>query len=224
MSVYKKLMAARKQFHAMKLEKTGENTFAKYKYFELGDFLIPALGVFEEIGLCAFVSFEAQVATMTILDVDKPEDKIVITSPMGSASLKGCHEVQNIGAVETYQRRYLWVAALEIVEHDALDATTGSEKASKPAAAKPYIKPSPSDARPTSGAGEGLEPDRKAEIEEMALHAIESHHEGDDGPGVRYSHELTDADEKVYFWKLLGTESKLRATIKANAKTNESTK
>jgi hypothetical protein len=42
---------------------------------------------------------------------------------MGSAALKGCHEVQNIGAVETYQRRYLWVAALEIVEHDALDSS-----------------------------------------------------------------------------------------------------
>ena len=69
-----------------------------------------------------------KVATMTIVDVDNAEQRIVITSPMGSAALKGCHEVQNIGAVETYQRRYLWVAALEIVEHDALDATTGKEK------------------------------------------------------------------------------------------------
>jgi hypothetical protein len=47
---------------------------------------------------------------------------------MSSASLKGCHDVQNLGAVQTYQRRYLWQSALEIVEHDALDATTGQEK------------------------------------------------------------------------------------------------
>ena len=72
--------------------------------------------------VCPVVSFTADVATMTIIDVDKPEDRIVITSPMGSAALKGCHDVQNIGAVETYQRRYLWVAALEIVEHDAIDS------------------------------------------------------------------------------------------------------
>ncbi len=45
---------------------------------------------------------------------------------MGSAALKGCHEVQNVGAVETYQRRYLWVAALEIVEHDAIDSSDGN--------------------------------------------------------------------------------------------------
>jgi hypothetical protein len=56
---------------------------------------------------------------------------------MGSAALKGCHEVQNIGAVETYQRRYLWVTAMEIVEHDALDATTAKDA---PAAAKPITK------------------------------------------------------------------------------------
>lgn len=128
MTVYAKLNEARTAFHALKLEKTGHNKFAGYDYFELGDFLLPAMRVLAEHGLCAVVSFEKDTATMRIVDVAKPDDCIVITSPMGSAALKGCHEVQNIGAVETYQRRYLWVAAMEIVEHDALDATTGKEK------------------------------------------------------------------------------------------------
>lgn len=123
--VYKKLNEARYRFHQKDLKKTGENKFAKYKYFELADFLVPALEVFRDVGLCAFVSFDESSAEMTIIDVDDLSS-IVITSPMGSADLKGCHIVQNIGAVETYQRRYLWVAALEIVEHDAIDGG-GSE-------------------------------------------------------------------------------------------------
>lgn len=123
--VHAKLSLARQTFHALALKKSGRNSFAGYDYFELGDFLIPALKVFDEVGLGATVSFDRELATMTILDLENPSDTIVITSPMGSAALKGCHEVQNIGAVETYQRRYLWIAALEIVEHDALDATTG---------------------------------------------------------------------------------------------------
>jgi hypothetical protein len=123
--VHRKLSAARQAFHALELKKSGKNTFAGYSYFELADFLVPALKVFDDVGLGATVSFTADTATMTIVDLDNPEDRIAITSPMGSAALKGCHEVQNIGAVETYQRRYLWVAALEIVEHDALDKTTG---------------------------------------------------------------------------------------------------
>lgn len=127
MSIYMKLNAARKKFHSLELKKTGENKFAGYKYFELGDFLIPAMDVFAEHDLCAIVSFDKELASMRIVNlVDNTE--IVITSPMGSASLKGCHEVQNIGAVETYQRRYLWVAALEIVEHDSVDASDGPEK------------------------------------------------------------------------------------------------
>jgi len=126
MNIYQKLNDARAEFHTLQLKKTGKNSFAGYQYFELGDFLLPAMEVFGKHGLCAIVSFERELATMRIVSVDpKDSGEIVITSPMGSAALKGCHEVQNIGAVETYQRRYLWVAALEIVEHDALDATTG---------------------------------------------------------------------------------------------------
>lgn len=126
MSIYAKLNAARADFHKMELKKSGKNTFANYSYFELGDFVIPAMAVLSDNGLCAYVSFTADLATMVIAETEG-DGVITITSPMGGAALKGCHEVQNIGAVETYQRRYLWQAALEIVEHDALDATTGGD-------------------------------------------------------------------------------------------------
>jgi len=125
-SVYKKLNEAREIFHAQKLQKTGHNKFAGYDYFTLGDFLVPALAAFKQAGICAVVSFDSAIATMRIVDVDGHGEPLVITSPMGSAALKGVHEVQNIGAVETYQRRYLWMAALEIVEHDEIDAGMGA--------------------------------------------------------------------------------------------------
>lgn len=135
-NVYQRLNEARVKFHATELKKSGWNTFANYSYFELGDFLVPALRIFDEVGLCAIVSFTADTATMRIFCAEGPtEEFILITSPMGSAALKGCHEVQNIGAVETYQRRYLWVAALEIVEHYGLEATTGKAGAAKAEAA-----------------------------------------------------------------------------------------
>jgi hypothetical protein len=124
MPVHAKLNKARLAFHAMPLKKSGHNTFAGYRYFELGDFLIPALQIFNDFGLCAWVSFSETYATMTIVDTEDGT-QIIINSPMGSASLKGCHEIQNIGACETYSTRYLWTAALCIVEHDALEATTG---------------------------------------------------------------------------------------------------
>jgi len=129
MNVYQKLNAARSAFHSKPLKKSGHNKFAGYDYFELGDFVIPALSVFAEHGLTSVISF-GDVASMTIVNNDKPEETIVITSPMSEANLKGCHAVQNLGAVQTYLRRYLWVAALEIIEHDGLNMTQSEGKPS----------------------------------------------------------------------------------------------
>lgn len=130
-SVHKKLMQARIKLHGMEIRKSGRNDFAKYNYMELGDFLIPTQQIFAELGLCGVVSFTADIATLNITDTEDGS-QIVLTSPMGSAALKGCHEVQQIGAVETYQRRYLWVAAMEIVEHDAIDASQPIEDRKHP--------------------------------------------------------------------------------------------
>jgi len=127
MPVLRKLNEARAKFHASKITKTGHNKFAGYNYFELADFVVPALTIFRECDLCAVVSFDATHARMTITDLEDGSE-CVITSPMSSAALKGCHEVQNLGAVQTYLRRYLWVAALEIVEHDAIDSSEGTGK------------------------------------------------------------------------------------------------
>jgi len=123
-SVHKKLMQARIKLQAAPLKKSGLNKFAGFQYFELGDFLPQIQQIFSEIGLCGVVSFDTQLATLTITDTEDGSN-IVLTSPMAEANLKGVHPIQNMGAVETYSRRYLWVTALEIVEHDALDATTG---------------------------------------------------------------------------------------------------
>ena len=135
MKVCKKLIEVRNELQTMPLSKSGHNKFAGYKYFELGDFLPAIQGLFKKHGLCDVISFTQDLATMVIYDTDDGSS-VTFTSPMGSAQLKGCHEVQNIGAVETYQRRYLYVTTLSIVEHDALDAVTGSQD-SKPVEVKP---------------------------------------------------------------------------------------
>ena len=128
MNLYEKLATARVELQEMGLRKSGKNTFAKYDYFELGDMMPPInrlMAKYKMLGVC---SFHDDYATLSIFDAEKPEDVIVFKSPMSTAELKGCHPVQNLGAVETYTRRYLWTAAFEIVECDALDATTGSKQ------------------------------------------------------------------------------------------------
>ena len=195
MNVYQKLNEARDEFHQAKLKKSGHNKFANYYYFELGDFVIPALEIFKQIGLTSIISFGKEEASMTIVNNDKPEEKIVLTSPMSSAALKGCHEVQNLGAVQTYLRRYLWVAALEIVEHDALDGTVGSDKKT---------------IKPTDGAI--VSKDRQHIIADVAI-AIADRINADDLIGAYEEYlGITDQEEKVALWALLP--SNVRSALK----------
>lgn len=137
MSVHKKLMQARIELQGTQLKKSGLNKFAGYSYFELGDFLPTIQAIFNRLGMCGVVSYSIEYATLTITDTEDGT-VIVITSPMAEANLKGTHPIQNLGAVETYSRRYLWMTAMEIVEHDILDASTGYEETPK---AKPAAKP-----------------------------------------------------------------------------------
>jgi len=140
MSVHQKLMQARIMLQSRKLTKTGKNKFAQYSYFELADFLPTVQEIFSEVGICGVVSYGMEQATLTIFNSEDPDDLIEICSPMSSAALKGAHEIQNLGAVQTYLRRYLWVTAMEIVEHDALDAVLGSDD-KEPQAAGKALKP-----------------------------------------------------------------------------------
>jgi len=188
MNVYQKLNEARERFHAAKLKKSGHNKFANYYYFELGDFVIPALQIFKEIGLTSIISFGDEIASMLIVNNDDPKETICINSPMSTAALKGCHEVQNLGAVQTYLRRYLWVAALEIVEHDALDATTGRKGDA------PVITPK-------GDIGNDIPDDEKEFLTEMAASCEELVSKGKAKEAKDMVDEAAlEADQKVWLW------------------------
>jgi hypothetical protein len=127
MNVYEKLQNCRCELQRMNIKKTGQNKYAGYEYYELGDFLPHINDLMLKYKLCSYIIFDAGIAQLVILNVEKPDENIIYTTPTAEANLKGCHPVQNLGAVQTYLRRYLYTNAFEIVEHDALDTTMGKE-------------------------------------------------------------------------------------------------
>lgn len=123
MNIYEKLMEARMLLQEKGIKQGGENKFAGYKYYELEDFVPAIHAICKQVRIIPMVTFPSN-AVMTITDLDKTDDKIIFESPMSTASLKGCHEVQNLGAVETYLRRYLYQTAFEIMESDFVENST----------------------------------------------------------------------------------------------------
>lgn len=198
MNVYQKLNRARAEFHVSEIKKSGLNKFAGYKYFELADFVIPALEIFNEVGLTSVIRFGKDIAEFIVINTEKPDEIIVFTSPMSTAALKGCHEVQNLGAVQTYITRYLWVSVLHIVEHDALEATTGRKGDA------PIITP--------KGNPEVNEEDEEF-LKEMASSCEELVGNGKAKEASQMLDEaMLDADQKIWLWSQLTAPT--RAAIK----------
>jgi len=145
------------------------------------------------------VSFGKELASLTITDTEDGSE-IVLTSPMAEANLKGCHPIQNLGAVETYTRRYLWVSAMEIVEHDALDSSAPLKED------KVIISP-------TQGAQQDIPIEELRYLEEVAIELIAMCEQGDPRAAlVKLDEENLDNEQKIALWTLLP--SKVRSALK----------
>ena len=154
-NVWKKWAFVEKTFASMNIKKSGfvslgRDAFGKmkgYDYFQLQDFL-PELvrNICFEVGVVFYTSFEGEdgnTAVTTIVNTDKPEEKIVIKSKMPvipsfdgdkkydyksktyiplSAEEKAQKIIKLEGGKQTYFRRYNLVNALNISETDAIEA------------------------------------------------------------------------------------------------------
>lgn len=137
MNIYQKLIQARKMFQEANVKKSGVNRFADFMYFELADIVPVKTRIFAELGLVDCVTFSPTDATLCLFNVDNPEEMIPFISPMrplttvSQTGKNKMNELQGLGAEETYQRRYLYMMALDIVEADSFDATSGQNATSK---------------------------------------------------------------------------------------------
>ena len=130
LNIYQKLLKARMRFLQSNVDKSGKNNHLQFRYFELEDIVPVALPIFDELGLIPIVTFNSEYATMTIVNCDEPSEAISFLSPMKELSGNAAvNPLQALGAAQTYQRRYLYLAALDITEHDEVDGKLGAAPA-----------------------------------------------------------------------------------------------
>ena len=127
-NVYQKLLTARATFLKSEVTKSGKNMQLAFKYFELDDIVPIATKIFEDIGLISIVSFTEDLARMTILNTENPDECVVFTAPfkplepiVSNTGKKATNEMQALGSSITYMRRYLYMIALDICEPDEID-------------------------------------------------------------------------------------------------------
>ena len=123
MSIYEKLQRARALLCEEKIKKSGKNGHTGFSYYELADFLPSVNKIFAEIGLCSVFNLSKETAVLTIYDIESA-DNIQFLTPTA--------EVQSLGAMHTYLKRYLYLNALEISEADTLDPLVGTDSIIEP--------------------------------------------------------------------------------------------
>ncbi len=127
MSVYKKLQDVRVELQKTPLKKSGKNKHMGFEYFELGDFLPTVQELFLKHKLSSNFSIVQDEARLLVIDIED-SSQALFTTPTAAATLVKATPVQELGAMHTYVRRYLYVNALEIIENDVVDPALGDKK------------------------------------------------------------------------------------------------
>lgn len=153
LNAFQKVLQARAKFLEAGAKKTGKNMTLSFRYFELDDIIPIATPIFMELGLLPVVTFTEEYATMSVVNVDDPGDRVEFFSPMRvPESNRGTNPVMALGSAHTYLRRYLYMIALDICEPDSINPLAGrlgenEEDTSAPSPATPARK------APVSSAG-----------------------------------------------------------------------
>ena len=141
-----KIQELRARLSGMELMQTGYNPYAKFKYYQLEDFLPTVNKLCNEIGIMTNFSILSyrdviwddqtkeyhehpkQLARLRVKDTNGAEYEDY-EIPVAEVRMGGKERnpIQELGAANTYLKRYLYMNFLELSEGDAVDATIGKE-------------------------------------------------------------------------------------------------
>ena len=144
MNIYEKVQKIKVELLDCKLKKSGKNKFAGFEYYELGDIMPDIIRLCDKYKVCTSISFNLDLAMLSAFDSEDDKScvgadrRIVVTTPTAELIIKGSNAIQALGGMQTYMRRYLYMAMFDICENDTFDAVSG--KTEKAKNQKPYAK------------------------------------------------------------------------------------
>jgi hypothetical protein len=163
MNIYQKLLLVRDEFAQAEIKRSGKNMQLSSLFYELADIVPTSRVLFTKYRLLPLTVVTSGKATMTIVDVDAPENTLVFELDVQTYDgNKAVTPPQAYGAVVTYYRRYLYMVALDIVEADYLDNNLNPPEVTTPVTPEVAPKPAPVNNAPatpslTDGSGNASE-------------------------------------------------------------------
>ena len=114
--------------------KTGFNEYSKYLYITPEDLFTPLKPLLLKYGLCLLFNVRRtrdgrNEAVLRVEDFNTDVGRLIYTMNVGDITLKSANEIQSMGGLRTYCKRYLVMDAFNVVEDsDDLDSKDNTEK------------------------------------------------------------------------------------------------
>lgn len=133
------IIAIRCELQAKNLKKSGKNKFAGFAYFELSDFLPTLNELLKKYGVNDLFTIKDGKAILTLILGDEKQDYeipfVLFDTPINTKydnqtksykQVKSMQDIQYLGALNTYYKRYLYLNAFGITDGDIIDSMDNS--------------------------------------------------------------------------------------------------
>ena len=126
------------------LKKSGKNKFAGFDYFELSDFLPTLNELMQKERVNDIFSIQNNMATLTLVKGEERQGYVIpfviFDTPVNTKKdketgeikdVKSMQDIQYLGALNTYYKRYLYLNAFGITDGDVIDSMNNEDLKAK---------------------------------------------------------------------------------------------
>ena len=126
MSLHEAIIKTRVELQNTKLHKSGKNKFAGFEYYELSDFLPTLNKLMSQNGLNDVFTIKDGYASLSLICGDEKQEYSIpfemFEVPLNKGGQPSMQQIQYLGALNTYYKRYLYLNAFGITDGEVIDA------------------------------------------------------------------------------------------------------
>ena len=125
------IIKIRVELQNSKLKKSGKNRFAGFEYFELSDFLPRLNELMLEEGVNDLFTIKDGEAKLTLIKGKEKQEYtmpfVMFNTPLNKNGQPSMQDIQYLGALNTYYKRYLYLNAFGVTDGEVIDGMNNGD-------------------------------------------------------------------------------------------------
>ena len=147
MSLNEAIIKIRVSLQKSKIKKSGQNKFAGFNYYELSDFLPTLNELMLQEGVNDIYTVQSESAKLTLVKGEESQTYEMpferFETPKNKSGQASMQDIQYLGALNTYYKRYLYLNAFGITDGEVIDGMDNSDLTQQPKQKAPAKKAAP---------------------------------------------------------------------------------